>query len=316
MNTRQFSEALGNVRGEYIAEAANYRAKHKNRNLVKRGILAACLCLAVAGGAGAFCYQLEHPYPVKKVITHPVNEIYIIHRWEDLKIYEQYTEIPVGDRCYTARRGEIPQGQIGEKLGRVTANGWDEYASFAGEDAARHLDAWVYEIAGISPECAVAVRYDGTNTYYSAVNSAYRPETIGQMIADLNLRDTLVFDRVYYEFKKPISGTDVTVCFEHVDSEKVWAMLLSNPDAINEYDETAFWDGKEIFSIAVDVPLLGYENISISAKENGYITTNILDTGKMFYVGEKNIRAFADYVLKECEGYEIDLVEGRTVFPE
>ena len=48
-----------------------------------------------------------------------------------------------------------------------------------------------------------------------------------------------------------------------------------------------------------------YENISISIREEGYIITNILSTGKMFRVGEENTKAFVDYVLDECDGYEI-----------
>ena len=73
----------------------------------------------------------------------------------------------------------------------------------------------------------------------------------------------------------------------------------------NEYDNLDFEMPKEILDICVSVPLLGYENISISIREEGYIITNILSTGKMFRVGEENTKAFVDYVLDECDGYEI-----------
>ena len=37
----------------------------------------------------------------------------------------------------------------------------------------------------------------------------------------------------------------------------------------------------------------------------GYLATNILDTGKIFYVGNENVLTFFNYVLDECEGYEL-----------
>ncbi|MDE7212010.1 MAG: hypothetical protein K2O03_11300, partial [Lachnospiraceae bacterium] len=56
---------------------------------------------------------------------------------------------------------------------------------------------------------------------------------------------------------------------------------------------------------SVNVPILGYQNVSIAVMENGYVKTNILDTGKLFCIGEENAQALVDYVLKECEGYEM-----------
>jgi len=73
---------------------------------------------------------------------------------------------------------------------------------------------------------------------------------------------------------------------------------------VNEYDEFKM-EPDRILGISVDIPLLGYENISLSVREDGYIVTNILNTGKMFYVGEENTQTFVDYVLTECDGYEI-----------
>ena len=44
--------------------------------------------------------------------------------------------------------------------------------------------------------------------------------------------------------------------------------------------------------------------------------TNILDTGKLFFVGEENTRAFIDYVLNECDGYEAVYTEEGEPLPE
>lgn len=47
MKAKKFSEALGNVREEYVSEAIAYQSKHKSRNWVKLGAAAACLCLII-----------------------------------------------------------------------------------------------------------------------------------------------------------------------------------------------------------------------------------------------------------------------------
>ena len=61
---------------------------------------------------------------------------------------------------------------------------------------------------------------------------------------------------------------------------------------------------KRILGASVDIPLLGYQNISLSVAESGCIKTNILDTGKMFCIGEEHTQAFVDYAVNECEGYK------------
>lgn len=320
MRKEAFAEVLGDISENYVKEAETVQ-KARRRFWVKWGAMAACLCLAAGG---IFCYRLEHPYAVKEISAPGASgeeisdgEIQEIPRWEDMEIYEQYSDIQWDSLEYHARRSEVPGDRLGAQLAVITARGWDEYADIAGEDASRSINATVYEIAGISSECAVAVQYEGTDTCYAAVNSYYHPETLGQFIRDLDLQNTLIFNFVSYEYRKPISGTYAEIRFENVESEKIWAMLLSDPAAENEYDDLDFEQPKKVLDISVSVPLLGYENISISVRENGYIITNILDTGKKFFIGEENTQALINYVLKECEGYEVAWVyENAEPIPE
>ena len=80
-------------------------------------------------------------------------------------------------------------------------------------------------------------------------------------------------------------------------------MLLSDTTLENVYDDREMYVSH--MGISVDIPLLGYENISLSVTEEGYLTTNILDTGKAFYIGKDKVNAFVDYVLNHCEGVEL-----------
>lgn len=56
MNAKKFSEALGNVREDYVNEAATYRRAGKSLSWVKWGAVAACLCL-VAAGSGVLIHR-------------------------------------------------------------------------------------------------------------------------------------------------------------------------------------------------------------------------------------------------------------------
>lgn len=306
MTGEKLYELIGEVNEGYIKAA---REPAKKRSWAKWGAMAACLCIAILG---AIAYKAEHPYPVREIAANAEvpdgeisGELAVLPDWEDMKLYEQYSEVSLGEITYSVRSAEIPEEQVGDRLGDFTAKGWCE-------EEEREIKAELFEISGISGKCAVAVRYEGTGEYYAAVNSYYRPETLGQLIDDLSLRENLTFGSIYYEFRKPISGDYATAVFDGADSTKIWDMLLADTSCQNEYDELSPAEYGKVLDISVSVPILGYENISISVREKGYIMTNILDTGKLFCIGEENTEAFISYVLNDCDGYEIVYVNDTT----
>lgn len=299
MKTEAFSEALGNINDRYLEEALAYRPRRWRRPLICAA--AACLCLVIGF---SIWHKSRHPWPVKYVerpAETTLAEIAIIPHWEDEPVYAQYPSVEYAGREYTAHAAIVPADRLGASLGTVTAIGWDHYAAEA--DAEKRTEAIVYAIDQISEACAIAIRYPESEECYAMVNSRYRPATLGQFIADLNLQAEVSFGTVYYSYRTS-DGDYTSVQFEDVDSERIWSLLLSATQAENVYDDLQDMP-KRILGISVDLPLLGYKNISLSVLEGGYIDTNILDTGKMFYVGEENTQAFVNYVLNECQGYEI-----------
>ena len=61
-------------------------------------------------------------------------------------------------------------------------------------------------------------------------------------------------------------------------------------------------------NIGISVNLFGYKNIVMTVDEYGYLTTNILSSGKYFHIGEEKAKKFISYVEDNLEGYIIKYV--------
>jgi len=315
MNER-LREAINLIDDRYIDEAVSTRCGVPARRLLKLGTgvaAAVLLCLAAAGG---ILYKMEYPYPFQRVPLSGNSGEYVtyeyrIPHWDEMAVYDQYRVISLGGIEYSAGKGIVPKERLGRKLADVVVEGWDYYADAAGGEGKRFTNAAVYEIKEIASECAAAVRYDGTDVFYPAINHDYRPETLGQFIEDLDLQNTLSFGNIYYEHRKR-SGAYASVVFENVDSGKIWEMLLAATDAPNEYHDPLH-EPEKVLGISVSSPVFGFENASFSVYQDGYVITNIFASGKMFRIGEEHTQAFIDYVLKKCDGFETIYMEEESV---
>lgn len=275
---------------------------------------AACICLLAAGAFAAL--RLTGPFghhtnlsqwPTKEIVvatkttTEATTEaIAIIPRWEEQPINCQFGEVEYHSARYTTRAASIAAEHIGSMLGTAVLSGYDIY-----EDASYTANASLYTIKTISEECAIALQFDGHEEYYVYANMFYRPDTLGEFIDALSLRDHLSTGSVSYHYwKDPVNHTGyTTVEFTGLQTDVVWDMLLSDPTLKNENYDTD-WHISAM-SISVSVPLLGYENISIGLTEEGYLTTNILDSRKVFFIGPEKVALFMDYVKETCTGHEI-----------
>ena len=135
--------------------------------------------------------------------------------------------------------------------------------------------------------------------YYVCRNSHYKPETLGQFMNDLSLKENLTF--VFFGGTQMKNGKDICdVEYTNVDKAKVWKLLFSDTvaKAAKDYDSMNFETAADI---AIDLKLLGYENISLAVTRDGYLTTNILDTGKAFYIGKPAAEKFLSYLEKDCK---------------
>lgn len=224
------------------------------------------------------------------------GEVWYEPKWEDKPIWQQFPHFErfeIGS--YTLRDVTIDTTMVEEYLEDVHLHGYDIYTETGYEIVGK-----VYRIKGINPICAVALQYPDRTDFFPATCSKYSPATLGQFIADLNLREHLRVGTVYHSYRDA-GGTIHDKEYAGLTAEKVWEMLLSDDALRNEYDETDWqrqWNTK--ISIRIDMPLLGYQNISISLSEDGYLRTNLLDTEKLFHIGKDKVDAFMTYVEENC----------------
>lgn len=221
-----------------------------------------------------------------------------VPNWDEMPVSQQFSYVEYGENEYSSRMTKLDASYVGAAMDTVVMTGRDQITN-----EMHTINATLYTVKDFSQECVIAVQFEGREDYYVYVNSYYRPETLGDFIEDLNLRDTVSFGSVWYSFWD--AGEYTTVEFVDLADSVVWEMLLSETDVKNVYQDG--WSGEHsvAMSISVDIPLLGYQNISLAVTEDGYLTTNILDTGKAFFIGEDKVQAFMDYVIENCEGYEL-----------
>ena len=217
------------------------------------------------------------------------EDSYIVPQWGELSLTGKYPEVSWRDVTYTVNSPTIPADAIGELLGKTTAYGHDVYTS-----ADYQITVSLYRIKGIAEQCAVAVVYDRFEGYYPAYNVWYQPKTLGQFLTDLNLKENIEFGKAYMDYFDKDMNYHSLETKTAIAKEDVFNLLLSDTTLENVYDQQNMYLNK--MGISVNVPLLGFKNISLGVTEEGYLFTNILGSGKAFFIGKDKAQAFIDHV--------------------
>ncbi len=177
------------------------------------------------------------------------------------------------------------------------------------EDLGADLGGGLWALDGVSPNYFLLCAEAGS--YWGYVNYAYRPATLGELIADLDLADQLVFGDLHYD---TVEGGDYRSWrIEGLDAERLWTMLFARPDSApqelkvkldpQKIVEEAAANGEVVtppydpsgqyivdrmmtsdISIGISLPKLGFNNISImlSDEDEGWLWTNLLAHGNYF----------------------------------
>jgi hypothetical protein len=319
-HNEQLFVAIGGIDEDIVAAAAPANRTRRAMPLGRIVSLAACFALALIIGVAAWRLnepKIKHTHDphlgigvegteaTASVETVPatMNELATIRRWEEMNDSERYSEFEVGENSYNTRATAIDAAHVGEKLGEGIAIGYDIYT-----DSIKEITLEYFAIQSISSECALAVRFPEADEYYVYVNTWYRPETLEEFLLALNLRENMTFGdfSAHYSYE---DGCFERVTFHDPDDSIVWEHLLSDTSLTNVWDDVEWYIS--ILSIGVNVPVLGYENIIIWVTEDGYLCTNILGSGKAFYIGEEKVTAFIRYVVANCTDRTVTVVNNR-----
>lgn len=308
-------EAISDIPDEMITSAANEKVKKPwYKNFAVLGTAAACIC-AVAVGGILLAMNGQGGYPIKYIyldaddIKTEENVAYV-PKWHERTIEEQYTGLTLSGETYGTCCTEVNSSLVAEKIASAIASGYDVYT-----DKTYTTDVAVYKISKVSEGFAVAVKFAESDKYYVYGKGFYTPDSLESFVSDLNLHENLSFSgkitsKIWMDDGK--LRDDVT--FEGDVNKAVWDILLSDiqnvPITLMDADEDikyTFNRGKTM-NIGISVNLFGYNNIVMNVDENGYLTTNILSSGKYFFIGKEKAKEFIDYVEKNFEGYIIKYV--------
>lgn len=330
INNRDLLKAIGDIDDKYLIEEnyiqKNNRIKSNNmvnimKNLKLRYILApVCIIfIAVIGiyKSGIFTsnpditISKKDDWIVKEVKTDKTTktENVIVPRWNEMSISQQFGEVEYNNNKYSSRIAKISKDNIVKNIGNATLIGYDIYT-----ETTYSKKGDLYSIKGISEKSAIAVKFEEGTDYYVYVNPYYRPKTLGEFIEALNLKENISFGTIYYSYWDKDAKENIDVEFYDVDNEIIWQKLFSNLNLENIYNDndTAKYTSERInesIEISVDIALLGYKNISVSLTDKGYLLTNILETGKGFYIGEDNVKEFLEYIKENYDGYKIVYID-------
>lgn len=225
-----------------------------------------------------------------------------IPKWEERTISSQFDRIDTDGGFFTATQETLNSSDINELLFTTTLTGYDltdpNYYLDITKAKQYKKDVEVYSVKSIGSEFLLAIKYDGYEGFYSFIPGNYNPETLGDFIEDLNLRENLAFSGMLnYDREYPMSDE----AYPLPDSDYIWDFLLSNNDAVcqvpDELDNSGDLFTKNRININISMNIAGQYEECFSITENGYIFTNLYGS-KTFYIGADKAKAFADYVLK------------------
>lgn len=331
MNNKDLLKAIGDIDEKYLIEETdieetNRIASNNKVNIMKNlklKYILAPICIVFIAVIGLYKSGIFTSKPdiiISKKDDWIIKEVQVdkkdtptdtavIPKWNEMSISQQFNEVEYNNSKYSSRITKISNNNILKNIGNATLTGYDTYT-----ETTYNKKAELYSIKDIEEKCAIAIKFEGDTDYYVYVNSYYRPTTLGEFTKDLNLEEIISFGTIYYNYWDEDLQEDINVEFYGIDNKIIWQKLFNNKNLENIYsDNDTEKYTSERFSqsigISVDIPLLGYKNISVSLTDKGYLLTNILDTGKGFYIGEDKVQEFLDYIKDNYNGYKIVYVD-------
>lgn len=284
MKNDKISKALGQIDEKLIADAME---RKKKKGWIKWAAMAACLCLVVAA-VGWHGYQ--------EIPQYMQPDSYYVWQWEYRADSERYTSLEFNGNAYSARGRSIDPSFLQEQLGEGIGSGYDDYT-----EQIRRTTMEVWKIRDVEQEMIVAAELNG-KYYVYCVEQHGGLQTLGELLDCLGLEKTLPLSR--------FDRADADYLLE--EDEPIWSILRSCAQAPLYEGKDSYLQTEDALSFTATSEALGLYKKAFTVYGSGYVSTNILEYGYVYYIGEEAARQIIDYAMSHCtktdfEPYQLTL---------
>lgn len=206
------------------------------------------------------------------VLTTTAVETAAEKSWNNRTEPQKFPALKIGSVEYTYMGTVLTRNATLDSSG-VTLSNYDN------SDKLQSVKADVYTFSGFSKKLAVGVKFSQSQQYpYVYVNLSYRASTLGDMLDDLDFKNSVTYGNIDYG----------TIGQFPVGAANVNNYLLSDRSLRNQ-DLTP---GGKFVTVTINLNELGFDNKVLYIYENGYISTNLTGIRHTFFVGKDAVASF------------------------
>lgn len=322
MTGKDILTALGGTDEKYIEECFTQRKRGK-AEIIRLCAAAACLAVTAAGVFAAVTAlnnnaemldNLEESFGTGDVKENAANDSYgyseefdgdystvtdgaaaLVPKWEERSITSKFSKISSGNGKYSACAAVAETGKIGAFIEKTVVTGRDE--GYTEKEYTQNAE--LYELRGIAKEAALAVKYEGDENFYICQSYTYKAATLERLITDLGLEKNLKFTSVGAYIRKN-DKVSREIKYSGWSANKITELLLACKAARSADESEVPWFSADV-QINAEIEALGQAGAYIAISRDGYLETNILSTGKLFFIGKAAAERFTEYFENECE---------------
>ncbi|NLZ70594.1 MAG: hypothetical protein GX907_04595 [Clostridiaceae bacterium] len=263
--------------------------------LIIISVLVVVICLAAIVTLVSLRSQTNAMPVVKPSQNDTVLNLAKVPKWEERSLPSKYVSAEIDGQRFVATGTTVATTRLADSLGNITLVGYDEAdINFYIENSKikeYRLDAAVYALHDLDPQCVVAIKYDGQESFYVYVAEDYKPETLGEFMTKLNPQASLQIGEISYD------KANKTYTYELKDIITFWNFLKANSAAkyVNPNELNKF--GGE-WGVHVYSDLTEDQNLYFGISHDGYLFTNIYHTVKAFDIGTDASAEFIENIIK------------------
>lgn len=222
------------------------------------------------------------------------GDVGVISSWNQRPTKQKYDHLVYNEVQYLVSSTNSPfltdASLIGSKLDTITVEGFDENEKVFHEEKAD-----VFTINKVNPKIGIAIKLEGSNEYVPYIYDQFEFNTVDELALGINIKDYAAYR---YTYLPSMPETDI------VNSDSEYDMIYqaffeNNTETIvNDTD----YLGNVLMKISIDVEPLGIENMTIAYYDNGYASTNLLNSFLIFKANETKAQEFLSLKTLTNEG--------------